>query len=187
MCFYIFKDPIEVGYEFSVYTTTEGTGVVTLCTVVINFPGGSPRPFTINATTEDGSAGINNFSATCKNIFPPFLLVSGSDYAGVVDVPLMFEVGDDRVCHDVVIIDGDDCETPFEDFFSNLEYYSGDMPIIITRDRTQVIIDDTAEPECGRYTILILNQDVIMPAITQNQSLLATILPHIQQLKVMEV
>ncbi|CAI8026301.1 Deleted in malignant brain tumors 1 protein [Geodia barretti] len=123
-------DPIEVGYEFSVYTTTEGTGVVTLCTVVINFPGGSPRPFTINATTEDGSA------------------VSGSDYAGVVDVPLMFEVGDDRVCHDVVIIDGDDCETPFEDFFSNLEYYSGDMPIIITRDRTRVNINDTAEPEC---------------------------------------
>ena len=55
---------IEVGYEFSVYTTTEGIGVVTLCAVVMNFPGGSPRPFTINATTEDGSAGMNNFSAT---------------------------------------------------------------------------------------------------------------------------
>ena len=51
--------PIEVGYEFSVYTTTEGTGVVTLCAVIMNFPGGSPRPFTINATTEDGSAGMS--------------------------------------------------------------------------------------------------------------------------------
>jgi hypothetical protein len=161
--------PIRVGYEFSVYTTTEGTGVVTLCAVVMNFPGsGSPRPFTINATTEDGSA------------------VSGADYVGVVDVPLMFQVGDVRVCHDVVIIDDDDCETPFEDFFSNLEYDSGEiiqfnagdvtqthtitindddeceddpnenffsnialeMPIIITRDRTRVIINDTAEPEC---------------------------------------
>jgi hypothetical protein len=120
-------EPIEVGYDFSVYTTTEGTGVVTLCAVV---PGGSPRPFTINDTTEDGSA------------------VSGSDYVGVVDVPLMFQVGDVRVCHDVVIIDDDDCETPFEDFFSNLEYDSGEMPIIITRDRTRVIINDTAEPEC---------------------------------------
>ena len=88
----------------------------------------------------------------------PFLLVSGSDYVGVVDVPLMFQVGDVRVCHDVVIIDDDDCETPFEDFFSNLEYDSGEMPIIITRDRTRVIINDTAEPECGRYTIFILKQ-----------------------------
>jgi hypothetical protein len=124
-------EPIEVGYDFSVYTTTEGTGVVTLCAVV---PGGSPRPFTINDTTEDGSA------------------VSGSDYVGVVDVPLMFQVGDVRVCHDVVIIDDDDCETPFEDFFSNLEYDSGEMPIIITRDRTRVIINDTAEPECADVT-----------------------------------
>jgi hypothetical protein len=125
--------PIEVGYEFSVYTTTEGIGVVTLCAVT-NFPGGSPRPFTINATAEDGSA------------------VSGDDYVGVVDAPLMFQVGDDRVCHDVVIIDGDDCETPFEDFFSNLEYDSGVMPII-TRDRTRVIINDTAEPECEPITV----------------------------------
>ena len=62
----------------------------------------------------------------------------------------MFQVGDVRVCHDVVIIDDDDCETPFEDFFSNLEYDSGDMPIIITRDRTRVIINDTDELECGK-------------------------------------
>jgi hypothetical protein len=47
----------------------------------------------------------------------------------------------------------DDCETPFEDFFSNLEYDSGDMPIIITRDRTRVIINDTAEPECEPITV----------------------------------
>ena len=55
----LLSDEIEVGYEFSVYTTTEGTGVVTLCAVVMNPPGGSPRPFTINATTEDGSAGTS--------------------------------------------------------------------------------------------------------------------------------
>ena len=62
----------------------------------------------------------------------------------------MFQMGDVRVCHNVVIIDDDDCETPFEDFFSNLEYDSGDMPIIITRDRTRVIINDTDELECGK-------------------------------------
>ena len=50
---------INVGYEFSVYTTTEVTGVVTLCVVVVNFPGGSPSPFTINVTTEDGTAGMS--------------------------------------------------------------------------------------------------------------------------------
>ena len=63
----------------------------------------------------------------------------------------MFGAGDSRVCHDVNILDDIDCETPYEDFFSNLEYDSGDMPIIITRPRTQVIINDTAEPECGEY------------------------------------
>ena len=68
----------------------------------------------------------------------------------MVDVPLMFEMGVSRVCHDVENIDDDECETPYEDFFSNLEYDRRDMPIIITRERTQVIINDTAEPECGK-------------------------------------
>ena len=63
----------------------------------------------------------------------------------------MFGVGDSRVCHDVDIVDDNDCETQYEDFFFNLEYGSGDMPINITRPRTQVIINDTAEPECGEY------------------------------------
>ena len=70
----------------------------------------------------------------------------------MIDVPLMFGVGDLRVCHDVDILDDNDCETPYEDFFSNLEYDSGVMPIIITRPRTQVIINDTAEPECGKFS-----------------------------------
>ena len=67
----------------------------------------------------------------------------------------MFGVGDLRVCHDVDILDDNDCETPYEDFFSNLEYDSGVMPIIITRPRTQVIINDTAEPECGKDQVLV--------------------------------
>ena len=67
----------------------------------------------------------------------------------MIDVPLMFGVGGLRVCHDVDIIDDNDCETPYEDFISNLA--SRDMPIAITQPRTQVIINDTAEPECGKY------------------------------------
>ena len=118
----------------------------------MNFPGGSSRPFTINATTEDGTAGIAlSFITRTASIIFSSCSVSGSGYVGVIDVPLMFGVGDLRVCHDVKIIDDNDCETPYNDIFSNLEYHSGDMPIIITRPRTQVIVNDTAEPECGKF------------------------------------
>ena len=48
---------IEVGYEFMVYTTAEQDESVTLCAVILNSPDGSPRPFTLSATTEDGEAG----------------------------------------------------------------------------------------------------------------------------------
>ena len=48
---------IEVGYEYTTYTTSEGQENVLLCVVVTNFPDGAPRPFTLLATTEDGSAG----------------------------------------------------------------------------------------------------------------------------------
>ena len=39
------------------YSATERIGVVTVCAVVSNILSGSPRPFTLNFTTEDGSAG----------------------------------------------------------------------------------------------------------------------------------
>ena len=51
--------PIEVGYEFTQFTTTEGQGFVRLCAVILNFADGSPRPFTISATTQNGFAGID--------------------------------------------------------------------------------------------------------------------------------
>ena len=70
---------------------------------------------------------------------------------GVADVPLEFIRGQRRACHTVIITQDDICEIDvIEDFFSNLEYVSGIMPIIITRPRTRVIIDDTNEPECGK-------------------------------------
>ena len=87
----------------------------------------------------------------------PFLhpTVAGEDYEGVADVPLAFIRGQRRSCHTVTIIQDDNCEIDenemdLEDFFSNLEYASGIMPIRITRPRTRVIIDDTNEPECGK-------------------------------------
>ena len=49
--------PITVGYERTVYTTTEGDGSVTLCAIVTEpATGGAPRPFIIAATTSDDTA-----------------------------------------------------------------------------------------------------------------------------------
>ena len=68
----------------------------------------------------------------------------------VFEEPLVFPRGQDRVCHDIAILQDDDCEIlRVEDFFSNLEYVSGDQPITIDPARASVVIDDTNEPECG--------------------------------------
>ena len=73
------------------------------------------------------------------------------DYIGVVEVSLSFQVGDQHVCSDIHIIDDDICETePVEDYFALLQYVSGDQPIIIDPSNTHVIINDTAEPDCGK-------------------------------------
>ena len=57
-----FLEPFEVGYEFNVYTATEGVGFVELCAVVINHLDGAPKPLAIDATTEDGVAGTISIS-----------------------------------------------------------------------------------------------------------------------------
>ena len=48
--------PIEVGYEFSVYTTAEDTNEIEVCALVMNYRTGSPRKFSIRSTTENGAA-----------------------------------------------------------------------------------------------------------------------------------
>ena len=141
--------PIDVGYEFTVYTTTEGEGFVTLCVVVMNLDEGSPRPFVISATTDDGVASKLDFEKRTLK----FSLYSASavDYIGVANVLLIFGVGDYRVCLDINIMNDSKCEIdPIEEFFSDLAYVSGEQPINIDPTRTRVIIKDTAEPECGR-------------------------------------
>ena len=57
--------PITVGYEFTVYTTSEGEGMVELSVIIFDPPsGGAPRPFTLSINTEDGTAGIYMCSYT---------------------------------------------------------------------------------------------------------------------------
>jgi hypothetical protein len=92
---------ITVGYEFTEYTTTEGDGMVEVC-AVIREPdsGGAPREFSLLSTTRNYTAG------------------AVVDYVAV-SVELQFRVGDERVCHQVVIIDDNDCEPSPEIFFAS--------------------------------------------------------------------
>ena len=70
---------------------------------------------------------------------------------GVSNVRLDFPVGSTRACHAVDIVDDDICENdPNENFFSNLVLGGGVGPIIVEPPQTEVIIDDTNEPECGK-------------------------------------
>ena len=50
---------ITVGYEFTIYTTSEGQGLVELSVVIFDPPtGGAPRQFALSVDTQDGSAGM---------------------------------------------------------------------------------------------------------------------------------
>ena len=85
---------------------------------------------------------------------------------GVTGDPLVFEVGDNRVCHRVNITDDNICEVdPIEDFFSNLEYSSGIMPINIVRPSMRVIMIDNFEPECGKYLSLLRELCIVVTSI----------------------
>ena len=79
-------------------------------------------------------------------------IVSPDDYDEVTDVHLDFVVGQNRSCHVVNINDDDICESDSnENFYSNLVLGGGVLPIIVEPPQTQVVIDDTNEPECGKY------------------------------------
>ena len=69
-------------YEFEEYTTTEGQGSVRLCAVIMNFADGSPRPFTISATTQNGN---NNSNMHSLGQFR--LLVSKCNASAVIPIP----------------------------------------------------------------------------------------------------
>ena len=63
---------------------------------------------------------------------------------------LDFAIGNERACHTVHIIDDDICEDdPNENYFSSLEFGGGVQPITVDPALTEVIIDDTNQPECG--------------------------------------
>ena len=60
--------PIAVGYEFLVYTTSEGQGMVELSVILFDplteepQSEGAPRAFTLSVNTQDGSAGTSTLN-----------------------------------------------------------------------------------------------------------------------------
>ena len=70
----------------------------------------------------------------------------------VTGVELVFNTGDVRQCHDVIIEDDQLCEQSAENFFSDLSYDSGQQVVTINPVRTTVFIDDDDELECGKIT-----------------------------------
>ena len=74
--------------------------------------------------------------------------VVGADYIAD-NVELQLYLGDIQVCHTIDILHDNICEHPLNEFFfSDLAYVSGVQPITIAPPTAQVVIDDTAEPEC---------------------------------------
>ena len=70
----------------------------------------------------------------------------------------------------MLITQDDICEIDrIEDFFSDLAYVSGIMPINIDPPRTRVRINDTNEPECGKYIVVVSSRQ--NECINQQQSL----------------
>ena len=76
------------------------------------------------------------------------LTEAGSDYVAVIRERLNFPRGSLFVCHNVTILQDSDCEHSPENFFSDLSLESGVGDIRI-RPETEVLINDTREPECG--------------------------------------
>ena len=76
--------------------------------------------------------------------------MSPDDYTDISNVRLDFDIENDRACHHFGIRNDGICEIdPNESFFSSLEFGGGEQPIIVDPSLTEVIIDDTNQPECG--------------------------------------
>ena len=68
---------------------------------------------------------------------------NGVDCRGFEDVPLIFGVGDNRVCHSIYVLNDSLCKlSQTEDFISFLEY---EIMIIISPDPAHIIINDSSD------------------------------------------
>lgn len=157
--FYNFIVSVAVGYTPTLYTTSEGLGLVVLTIEIFNPPsGGTPLPFSLTINTEDGTAG--NFSIADRlhiltRFFVLFLSVAGApdrDYNAVNGDTILFNIGDTVQMHTIVISDDLLCENmPDEFFFSNIALTDANLPVTVVEPRATVFINDSGEAECGKY------------------------------------
>ena len=135
------------------YTASEGEGMVELNIFVFSHPAtGTPRPFTLSVSTQDGTAGIVTLELPCLNDTDT---VSPGDYGGVISQIIQFNTGDTNQTHTIAIRQDRICENyPNEFFFSDIALVSGIPPIDAIQPQARVTIDDLMEPECGKRIYL---------------------------------
>ena len=134
--------------------TTESAGSVELTIRVFSHPGGAPRPFSLLVNTEDGTASM---STTIINYIFIYTAVVDDDYVPVSGQLIQFNAGDVTQMYTILINDDDSCEkVPNENFFSNTILNRGIPDILLTIPRATIIIDDTAEPECGKPKVVYI-------------------------------
>ena len=131
--------------------TTESAGSVELTIRVFSHPGGAPRPFSLLVNTEDGTASM---STTIRSFIFIYTAVVDDDY---VPVSGQLNAGDVTQMYTILMNDDDSCEkVPNENFFSNTILNRGIPDILLTIPRATIIIDDTAEPECGKPKVVYI-------------------------------
>ena len=113
---------------------------------------GTPKPFTLLVSTEDGTAGMPSWYSviSCQEYTHSLTLslslhpVSPDDYGSVIGQLIQFNTGDTNQTHTIIINPDDICEDNANEFFlSNIDLDSGAPPIEVIRPQATVIIDVT--------------------------------------------
>ena len=156
-CFFP-PDPIEVGYERTVYTTSEGEVRVELCAVIFQ-----PTSEELHETLSSHQLHEMELEVSCCTEAPVIIssgLLSFASEAGVDyesdSAELTFVRGSMRECHTVNIIPDEECEQPPENFFSVLRLVRGSPVIAINPSTTEVVIDDSNEPDCSESNLNLI-------------------------------
>ena len=82
---------------------------------------------------------------------------SDGDYDAVSDQIIQFNVGDRIQTHTIVINDDSLCENETETLFSTISVGdSTEQFVHITQPQAAIVIDDSEEAECGRFSAIML-------------------------------
>ena len=163
-----------MGYNSSTFTTNENDGSIELCVEIHS--GEDLRPFNVTVQTKNLTAGavyeqlISTEEYVYYNICviykDPFILYSflknaffhckdGQDYVEVMDHVLSFNTSITKLCHNISILDDDNCECK-EYFVSSLS--TSDYNIKIDVPTVTICISaDQNDRECRKLLCVISN------------------------------